>query len=49
LIKPELLEVEAIALMSVAFAPDGYSPNHLHGNLAPDSEYNLFFGRIEEE
>lgn len=45
LIKDELLERQAIALMDVAFTPDGYCGDHFHGNVGPDSEYELFFAR----
>ncbi len=45
LIKDELLERDATALLGIAFTPDGYCPDHLHGNVGPDSEYELFFAR----
>jgi len=45
LIKDELLERQAIALLDIAFTPDGYCGDHLHGNVGPDSEYELFFAR----
>lgn len=48
LINPDLLEREAINLMGVAFTPDHYLPDHYHANLSPASEYDLFFGRIED-
>lgn len=45
LIIDDLLEREAIALLSIAFCPHGYCQDHLHGNVGPDSEYELFFAR----
>jgi hypothetical protein len=45
LIKDELLERDAIALLDIAFTPDGYCGDHLHGNVGPDSEHELFFAR----
>ncbi len=44
LIKDELLERDAIATLDIGFTPDGYC-NHFHGNVDPDSEYELFFAR----
>ena len=45
LIKNELLEKEAVGILDVAYTSDFYCGEHLHGNIAPDSEYELIFIR----
>ena len=45
LMKNEVLEKQAVSLLSIPFTPNGYCGDHLHGNVGPDSEYELFFAR----
>ncbi len=49
LIKDDLLREQAIELLDLAFTPRGYLPNHQHAEVGPDSDYELFFGRIEDD
>jgi hypothetical protein len=48
LLSDELLQIETIGIidigLSVWFYPDG---DHFHGNVGPDSEYELYFERYD--
>jgi hypothetical protein len=48
LISPELLQRAAISLLSIAFTPPDLCGDHMHGDLAPDCEYELFFVRDDD-
>ena len=45
LIYDELLEQHAVAVTSIAFTPDGFSPDHYHVDVDDDSECEFIFIR----
>jgi len=45
LIKDDLLERQAINIMGLGFSAYFYAEDHFHGNVGPDSEFELLFVR----